>query len=134
MTKIIPVKIFYNVSACYNPYKDEIMYDKDLDKFPNLKTFVLQHEINHAKKPKNYLWHIFLDAKDYTKQLFLEDYYKFGYYKKKEYTQNKSVNWFGDFIYGVFQTLINVFIVVIGLFMELYFYFKKRVKGKRWLT
>jgi hypothetical protein len=79
MTNIIGIETITDekIMGAFSPKTDVIKYNKQLDKYPTLKKFVIKHELRHQQHKNNVLYHFYNDLIDYTKVRFRRDYWKF---------------------------------------------------------
>ena len=110
--------------AGYNPVKNIIYYDEDLNRFPDFKKKIIAHELKHSNKPKNVIYHLITDFIDYFKIHFTKRAYDFYNYKRievKKYGVGKS------FIYSLFNEMFRQIIITPAL---LFYYVFLTIKHK----
>lgn len=127
MTKIVKCVAMYGESfATFNSYTDEVCYDEDLDKFPAFRDYCLEHEMKHAAKKDDLLWHMQVDFIDYFKMVFKRDVYEFRKYKEKKLLAGKAKDWKSYIIYVVFQVAMGLLLLPVRIVMEYYFLLRRK--------
>lgn len=121
MTEIKPALIIKNeYDAAFDIATDTIHYQALLDKYPALKNKIIKHELCHAKKPRNILWHVWIDIRDYPKLIWTDEYIQYMTERDKQFEPYDSKNLgfilLVAIIYYPIISLLNL-IISIGLIL-----------------
>jgi len=116
--------------AGYDVAKDRISYNERLDLYPELKSLMLNHEINHRRHRYNLFYHVYLDIKD-MKDYLRRDFYEYWILQLDRPPLSKSDKWvhFGYLIFSLVRPVICAPFVLLSLIINFTRdYFKTKVK------
>lgn len=134
MPRIIAIRYRLKGLASYDPERDIIIYDRNLDKFPGFKRKVIEHELDHVRSCKgkpSFFKNLKREILDYPKIYFDDEYYRFRAYVnnigvKTRYDSRTSIKLF---MLEMIITIYSSFLTAILL--PLYIYKMRKVQRPR---
>jgi hypothetical protein len=134
MPRIIAIRYRLKGLASYDPERDIIIYDRNLDKFPGFKRKVIEHELDHVESCKgkpSFFKNLKREILDYPKIYFDDEYYRFRAYemnegKKKEFGNKNGLKMF---ILEMIVTLYSSFLT--AALLPLYIYKIRKAQRPR---
>lgn len=131
MPKIIAVRYRLKGLASYDPERDIILYDKILDRFPELKEKAIRHELDHARSCKgnpSFFRNLKIELIDYPKTYFDDDYYRFRAFMERQGRKVKYDNktFIKMFILEMVVTLYSSFLTAVLL--PVYIWKRRKVR------
>jgi hypothetical protein len=119
-----------NSTASYYAPSNTIVYDKNLDIFPQLKQIVLEHEKKHAAHPYNIFAHIYRDFIDYPRIYFRKDFFRFMQLRDSRIRQLTKGGKFWmiipQLVYHIITGIYNLILMIVWECMHIYY--KKKWK------
>jgi hypothetical protein len=114
-----------NPMGAFNLFERKISYYYELDRFPELKRMVLEHEQGHATD-KNMLQVLIRETKDYVRIYCSKEYMEFYDYqsKKHKWWQHLLLN-FANMVYGFYVLILYNLSHLLAFFVMIY----RRVKN-----
>jgi hypothetical protein len=116
--------------AHYDPFENRIVYDRDLDKFPELREMILKHELDHWKNFQgvpNFFKLFWRELVDYPRLALNDDIYR---YKKLKEERKIRLNTITCFNLVSFMFLVQLYTSLLNLIMlPVYFYKNRKIEG-----
>jgi len=112
--------MFERPLGAYDFFSKEISYYRGLDKYPDLKEMVLQHEFNHTKD-KNMAQVLWREFTEYPVVYFSDEMYEFFKAEGNKYKQNAWQMFLTMLMTAMYGIIVNIYSFILTTFSMFYF-------------
>ena len=95
-----------------------------------LKKKLIAHEEQHAKRPHNYLYHVFIDIRDYY-LLLSKEYIEYDLHRMRTLEPTSIAGMVGSWGYWIFNWVIQIILCIPRMIMQGMYLFEELIEKRR---